>query len=767
MPPPSPPSKFHLTLLIHAHQPCGNFDHVFASCYEKSYQPFVDLLEKYPYIHAALHYSGPLLQWLEMNRPEYFEKLRSLVQRGQIEMVGGGFYEPILVSIPPQDQKEQITRLADYLEHHFGQRPKGAWLAERVWEPQLPSALHNAGVGYTLLDDIHFHSAGFESAELFTTYLAEDAGKIVAIFPGQKKLRYLLPFGGVDEAIAWLREAASAHPGGVAAMGDDMEKFGVWPETHKHCYIDGWLDNFFTAIAKNSDWLQLSTPSEYLAHHHSHGRADLPTASYTEMMEWVLPTDVRLRYQGLLKEFSHRPEVITFLRGGPWRAFFRKYSESNLLNKKMLRVSSRLASAPQRRSSSVAAHELLEARDCLLRAQCNDAYWHGVFGGLYAPHLRTELWRNLVRAEAIADRHTPGATMARVETLDYDADGAPELLFTSPESQTLLKPSDGATVAFFDFRSAGATLINSITRRHEAYHARVRQAANQPVGHVASIHDQTRVKEVGLDRFLRYDRWPRHSFRVLLFDPAKTHANYETLELDEDAGFAAGAFLAKSSSPHDAEFVRESPISLLTKDGAASPNFILTKRFSFGPAPHGCELSCEVTLKLAHSSHASETSDASSPANFAPGQSLAIGIESVINFLAPDADDRFFESQPHKSNSHESLGHESRTHRSNFREVQVLESSAVVVAARKEFLRFSGELPAPTLRIEDGWQKVRITLTAPNAQSFWIAPIETVSESEEGFERVYQGSQILPVWLLNLSDAKSWTTRLTWRLEHL
>ena len=612
MPPPTP-AKFHLTLLIHAHQPCGNFGSVLESCYEKSYQPFVDLLEKHPQIHAALHYSGPLLQWLEKNRPEYFTKLRSLVQRGQIEMVGGGFYEPILVSIPPDDQREQITRLTAYLEHHFGQRPAGAWLAERVWEPQLPSILHSAGVGYTLLDDIHFHSAGFEPHELFAAYLAEDRGQTVALFPGQKKLRYLLPFGGVVESIAWLREAAIAHPGGVAAMGDDMEKFGVWPETYKHCYTDGWLEEFFTALEKNSDWLQLSTPSEYLATHQSQGRADLPTASYTEMMEWVLPTEVRLRYQTILKEFSSRPEVTTFLRGGPWRAFFRKYPESNLLNKKMLRVSARIAAAPARRPDSPAVEELREARDLLLRAQCNDAYWHGVFGGLYAPHLRTDIWRNLIRAEALADRNTPGATMSRVESLDYDADGATELLFTAPESQALLKPSDGATIAFFDFRPAHATLINSIIRRPEAYHARVRAAATLPVGHVASIHEQTRVKEVGLEKFLRYDRFPRHAFRVLLFDPAKTHANFEALELHEDPGFAGGAFDVKSSSPHDAEFVREGAISALTKNGASSPNFILTKSFSFGPAPHGCEVACEISLK--HSRNAQENVEAATPSD--------------------------------------------------------------------------------------------------------------------------------------------------------
>jgi 4-alpha-glucanotransferase len=729
------PPKFHLSLLIHAHQPCGNFGNVLESCYQKSYLPFLELLEEHPAIHVALHYSGPLLLWIEENHPEYFARLRALAESDQVEMVGGGFYEPILICIPPADQHEQITRLASYIEHHFGRRPSGAWLAERVWEPQLPSVLASSCVGYTIVDDIHFLSAGFEPEELFGPYLAEDRGQTVAVFPGQKKLRYLLPFGGVDETIDWLREMALAHPGGVAAMGDDMEKFGVWPETFKHCYTDGWLENFFAALEKNSDWLELTTPSEYLARNAPLGRADLPTASYTEMMEWVLPTTVRQRYSAVLKEFTSRPEIVSFLRGGPWRAFFRKYSEANLLHKKMLRTSSRVAAAPQRSAGSPAATELLAARVLLLRAQCNDAYWHGVFGGLYAPHLRTELWRNLIRAEAIADRHTPGATMARLETLDYDADGATELLFTSPESQALLKPSDGATIAFFDFRPAGATLINSIVRRPEAYHARVREAARLPVGHVASIHEQTRVKETGLERFLRYDRSARHAFRVLLFDPAKTHADYEALELFEDPGFSAGNFTVKSSNAYDAEFVREGTISCLGKRGAPSRSFILTKRFSFGPAPHGCEVACELNLKPAMLPGAHRREGNHSPAETVasenPGhQTIAIGIESVINFLAPDANDRFFQ-----------------------------------IDARKEPLRYSGEFPGNIIRVEDGWQRIRVTLNAPGAQCFWIAPIETVSESEEGFERVYQGSQIMPIWHANLAEYHARTVRLVWRVE--
>src|SRR6202021_3408787 len=83
-------------------------------------------------------------------------------------------------------------------------------------------------------------------------------------------------------------------------------------------------------------------PGEALATHAPLGRVDLPTASYTEMMEWVLPTSVRQKYHALLDEFSERPDVRRFLRGGFWRGFFSKYAEANLLDTKMLRVSSKL-----------------------------------------------------------------------------------------------------------------------------------------------------------------------------------------------------------------------------------------------------------------------------------------------------------------------------------------------------------------------------------------------------------------------------------------
>jgi hypothetical protein len=520
-----------------------------------------------------------------------------------------------------------------------------------------------------------------------------------------------VPFGTVEQVIQYLREAASMHPGGVAALGDDIEKFGVWPGTFDHCYQDRWLEDFFVALDQNSDWLSVTCPGEYAATYAPLGRADLPTGSYPEMAEWALPTAVRQRFHAVQQEFTARPEVASFLRGGSWRGFFRKYSEANLLHKKMLRAGTRLAGVPQRRTETRPAQEIAEARDLLLRAQCNDAYWHGVFGGIYAPHLRTEIWRNLIRAEAAADKLTPGGQIGRVELLDYDTDGKNELLFTGPEYQVLLKPADGGTIAALDFRPASATLVNSMQRRPEAYHARLRDAWQTSSNAVISIHEQTRVKESNLDRFLRYDRWPRHSFRILVFDPKRTQADYECLQLNEDASFASGEFSVRASAPHQAELYRQTMIGA-NQAGEGAVAVDVTKRFSFGPAPNGCEVSCEVGLRLKQ------------PID----RAVMVGIETVVNLLAPSQDDRFFEA-----------------------------------AAGPQNLRFSGELPGPILHMQDGWQKLRITLHAPGTDNFWIAPIETVSESEEGFERVYQGSQILARW--RLSTQKVLSARVVWRIE--
>jgi hypothetical protein len=699
--------KFQLVLLIHAHQPVGNFDDVMERAYAQSYAPFVEVLARHPGIRVGLHFTGSLLEWIERAHPEYFAELRTLVKRGQVEMVGGGFYEPILVAIPPQDRHEQITRLADYIEKHFGKRPRGAWIAERVWEPQLPSSLAPFGVEYTLVDDNHFLGAGFELNQLYGYYLAEDQGHTVKVLPGLKSFRYLIPFRQPDETIQVLRTAAAEHPGGFAAMGDDLEKFGIWPGTNDLCYRNGWLERFFAALDQNQEWLETATPGAAVASHAPLGRADLPAASYTEMMEWSLRTPARTRYHALITEFASRPDALPFVRGGIWRNFFTKYSESNLLHKKMLHVSRKVhALDHSRRQDPVFLKAREEARTLMLRGQCNDPYWHGVFGGLYAPHLRTALWRSLAEAETIADRLSHRAHHYEdAVKLDFDADGHEEIYFTSDRYAALLSPEDGATISAIECRQSYATLINSLERRPEAYHAGIKNISGRQGHAPQSIHEQTRTKEEGLDRWLNYDRWARNCFRLLLFGREKQYPDCGSVRLEEDAALAAGRYRILEMSPSKAKVASDS-----------SADWPVEKTFSLATTKDGFEIVCDVVLRRT-----------------APGTaSVHLGIENVLNFLAPSAPDRYFESD-----------------------------------GQRYPLRCGAAAPASELRVVDEWQGIGVTLSAPGAKDFWIAPIETVSESEEGFERIYQGSQIIAVWPVELAQGAEWRCQLRLKVANL
>lgn len=692
-------SRFHVVLIVHAHQPVGNFDRVMEHAYERSYRPFVEVLARHPAVRVGLHYSGGLLEWMERAHPEYFDCLRAMVKRGQVELLGGGYYEPILVVIPKKDAQEQIDKLAGYLARHFGKRPRGAWLAERVWEPQLPSLLAASGVQYTLVDDNHFLNAGFDPAALYGTFVAEDQGSTVGLFAGLKALRYLIPYKSPQEVVGFFREAARHCPAGVAAMGDDMEKFGVWPGTYEHCYTNGWLERFLVELENNQNWLQTVTPGEAMTSEEPLGRADLPACSYAEMMEWALPTEARLRFQRVEREFASREDVKEFLRGGVWRGFLTKYSEANLMQKKGMLVSRKLRDVETKlREDGAPLGGLRQAKTELLAGQANDAYWHGVFGGLYAPHLRTAVWRSLIRAEAFADAAAhKGDKFAELRRFDINADGHEELYLTTERAAILISPSDGGTVAAMDFRPSSVAVINSLMRRPEPYHQKL--GHTMASGAVASIHDQVRAKESGLEKRLKYDRWPRHSFRLLLFSSQGCQQDYENLKLDENAEIAGGAYRVKEAGASRIRLAAET----------ADSRWQAEKVFSFAARGNVFRIACDVSLK--------QESDL--PLN------MLVGIEMVVNLLAPDSTDRFVE-----------------------------------IAGQRQSLRWAGAAPASEFRLVDQWQNICVTLEAENARDYWVAPIETISESEEGFERVYQGSQIMAAWPVEFAPGGEWKARL-------
>src|SRR5688572_7727245 len=218
--------RISLSLVLHNHQPVGNFGWVIEEVYGQAYEPMIGALERHPTVRLALHYTAPLLEWLDSERPEFLERLSALVARGQVEILGGGHFEPILASLPQRDRHGQLIRMRDDLESRFGRAPAGAWLAERVWEPSLPFDLAAAGYRYTVLDDNHLRGASVAEDQMWGSYTTDDQGRLLTIFGTEQGLRYLIPFRPVEELVEYLRRNASEDGRRLGTMGDDGEKFG-------------------------------------------------------------------------------------------------------------------------------------------------------------------------------------------------------------------------------------------------------------------------------------------------------------------------------------------------------------------------------------------------------------------------------------------------------------------------------------------------------------------------------------------------------------
>ncbi len=502
-----------ITLLfgVHAHQPVGNFPDVIDDAHIRCYGMFLRVMENYPEFRFSVHFSGWLLDGLLERFPEDMARLKAMTQRGQVEWFGSGDCEPVLAAIPHRDRVSQINTLSDKIEQHFGARPSGAWLTERVWESSVVPALVETGIRYVAVDDYHFLCAGEDGSRLDSFFTTEEDGKYLDLFPISEAARYRMPFSKAEDAVAWLEDLArQGH--GAAIYFDDIEKFGIWPETYEWVFEKGWLTQFVEGVLR-SDLIRTDSFASYHAREKTRGIVYLPTTSYIEMNEWTLPAERSHDLHKLIEAETaagrfeaHKP----FLRGGIWRNFMSRYPEANWMHKRMLGASQRLAMlAPAQRSAAM--------QEYLHRAQANDAYWHGLFGGLYLPHLRRAVWNNLLALEAALTALVPAAAC---EQFDLDHDGHLELTLRGGDLQAFVRDDgDAALVEFSSFKLTH-NFGDTLRAYPEAYHAKIDQThtAHLADGGIASAHDRVAFLQPIQAQDAAPDERPRGMFLERLSD---------------------------------------------------------------------------------------------------------------------------------------------------------------------------------------------------------------------------------------------------------
>ncbi len=705
------PNPIRFILAIHNHQPVGNFDDVFQRAFDDSYRPFLDVLGRYPSLKISLHVSGSLMEWLDARQPAYLEQLAQMIEKQQIEIIGGAYFEPILPMIASRDRVGQVRSYTRWLQNRLGATVRGIWIPERVWEQSCTRDLVDAGIEYTVLDDFHFKCAGLGEPQLTGHWLTEDEGRLMSVFPGSERLRYLIPFGMPNETIDYLARIAEQHPGATVVFGDDGEKFGVWPETKKHVYDDGWLVRFFDALVQNQTWIQVTTLAEAFDNVPPAGKIYLPDCSYREMTEWALPVERQAEYNDLNRQLHDDPRwasMRSFIRGGFWRNFKVKYPETDEMYCRMMMVSRRLQETVDAAAlGDQADADLVEqARADLYRGQCNCAYWHGAFGGTYLPHLRNAVYGHLIAADNLLDRAI-GRPDAWIEAAadDFNFDARQEVRLTNDKLVALVAPNRGGQMWELDVRNIRHNLLATLNRRPEAYHRLVQAAHDRPdSGQVASIHDRVVFKQPNLQDHLQYDDHPRKSLIDLFYDTDATLDAVASGQAAQRGDFVSGAYEARFRRYPD-----RIQVQLLREGTALGAPLRITKGLTLDAG--------SATLQVAYLLE-----------NLPRDRQLHFAVEMNFAGMPSNAEGR------------------------NFSDIEghILGQ----LGSKLNLERVLG------LGLTDEWLGLEAGLKMSRPTNFWTFPIETVSQSEGGFELVHQSVVVMPHWMVEADKEGRWSVTM-------
>jgi len=681
--------KINFILGVHNHQPVGNFDFVFDMAMKKAYLPFLKVFEKFKGLKVSIHNSGSLLEWIEKNSPEYLEKLSRLAADGRAEIISGGFYEPIFPLISEKDKQGQLRMLNEYILAKFGRRPQGAWLTERVWEPGLAKSFALSGLKYTIVDDTHFKSTGLKEQEMLGYFVTEEDGHKLNVFPISSKMRYFVPFRLPGETIDYLRSLATEDGNNLVVLADDGEKFGVWPKTHEWVFGEKWLEKFFMELEKNSDWIKVTTFSEYLAAHKPLNRIYIPTTSYDEMLEWCMPADTINEYEDFvkyLKEHGMYENAGRFVKGGYFKNFLTKYPESNNMQKKADYVSNKV-----NKSSAESALRSLYA------GQCNCPYWHGVFGGLYLNHLRFANYSNLNRAEKIADElRFRSKSWLEYEIFDLDKDGNDEVLINSNIYNVYLAPAKGGHIFELDYKPRDFNMLDTLSRRKEAYHRDLfKESTGSNTGH-QSVHEMVREFASEIKQDLIYDRYRRVSLIDHFLGMDTELENFRKLRFEE-----GGDFIEKEYTHTETFSGKEITVKLERTAKVFNSEFKLIKALKLKKNDPVIEI--QYTL-----------------ANLGKGPlDVRFGTEFNFSMLGGDSPDRYY----------------------YFPERSLNDPRMISTGIEKGVTAFG---------LKDKWLNIDINLSSGAATPFevWRFPVETISQSIGKLEKVYQSSAVLLSWPL-------------------
>ncbi len=368
--------------------------------YQKFYKPLLSALYALPKLPFTLSMTGTFIEWIERHHAEYFIIINEMIARKQIDVIGGGFYEPLFPLIPPVDRVGQIELLTTAIRKTFGKRPRGAWLPASAWDPVLISSLTTCGIEYVLLDRILIESAGFAGIDGYAPVTLEDGGKTVVALPLDNQYRYLERYSPQSFFDQMKSLAETESPRALAIFVDYTSIPALFADGDGKPH---WFESLVSLIGEDSG-IELSHTARALK-----GRGNFPRAYVSPGMS---PFDI---------EWPSNQDDIRLLSRMPVKRFLVDAPDILNLYAKMTYVHSLVNQLRGDRSRKNNAREELwisQYREPFLpQTKADPQRFRALFSHAY---------KNLLIAEKTS--RLKGVFTPSINALDFDMDGTKEYL---------------------------------------------------------------------------------------------------------------------------------------------------------------------------------------------------------------------------------------------------------------------------------------------------------------------------------------------------
>ncbi len=231
-----------------------------------------------------------------------------------------------------------------------------------------------------------------------------------------------------------------------------------------------------------------------------------------------------------------------------------------------------------------------------------------------------------------------------------------------------------------------------------------------------TIHEIFDSKEKDLDQYLHFDGYRRVSFLDHFIAEPIDFESFRECEYQEEGDFIKEPYEIETKRRGTDQEVLFFRSGRLHKDGGGDPVEI---RKCFSISGRGKVLKASYLINYRGEKRRTN-----------------LGVEFNINLLAGDAPDRYYEISGHSLDD------------------------------RK--LASVGKLDGVTeVHLVDEWNKMKAVLRTDRTCNLLRFPIETVSLSESGFEKVFQGSCLLLYWPLELEPGGEFRVSFELGIEHL